>query len=230
MKELYIFLDESGNMHQNSSDRFFVIGGVVTENPILLHKKYKKINLQLKHLREFSMTKELKASHMKREDKIFLFDNIQKKEPTMKFIGIVVDKEKLYRKVTQVNLFYNYLIKILMLSLAQKNIINKDTAKIHIHLDNRSIKAGSQNSLEDYINIEFNYHLFINEHTRFYVSYLDSCKDFNIQLADLVCNSIWSRYNYSKSAEEVFRTIDWNRLYLAEFPIFSESIFLTQGV
>ena len=28
----YLFLDESGNIHKNSSDRFFVIGGIYTNN------------------------------------------------------------------------------------------------------------------------------------------------------------------------------------------------------
>ncbi|MCP4482616.1 MAG: DUF3800 domain-containing protein [bacterium] len=225
MRELSIFLDESGNMHQNSPDRFFVIGGVITEKLLLLYKKYKKANLHLKRMRNFSLGKELKASHMKRDDKIFLLNEIQKQLPNMRFLAIVVDKEKLYRKITRVNLFYNYLIKILLLSLAQKNIINNHTLKIGLLLDNRSIKVASKNSLEDYINIEFNYHLFVKDHMYFYADYLESSSNFNIQLADLVCNTIWSKYNYSKSALEVFETIDWHHLYLCEFPVFSERVF-----
>ena len=44
----YLFLDESGNLHKNSPDRFFVIGGIFTNNYDDIKKSYVEINRELK--------------------------------------------------------------------------------------------------------------------------------------------------------------------------------------
>ena len=44
----YLFLDESGNLHKNSPDRYFVIGGVYTNNYADIKKSYVEINHELK--------------------------------------------------------------------------------------------------------------------------------------------------------------------------------------
>jgi len=44
----YLFLDESGNLHKNSPDRFFVIGGIFTNNYTDIKKSYVEINKELK--------------------------------------------------------------------------------------------------------------------------------------------------------------------------------------
>jgi hypothetical protein len=227
MKDIFIILDESGNLHKNSTDRYFVIGGVLTTKPELLNKKYRKINKNLKIRRNIPIDVELKASKLNKYDKIDLFKNIQIVND-FKFVGIVVDKSKLQRKISRVNLFYNYLLKVLMLSLKQNGLITEKTENIHLILDQRSIKSGSINSLEDYLNIEFNYHLYIEMHTNFMVNYADSRKSFNIQLADLLCNTVWSEYHYPSldKTKSPFHEINKNNLYLSEFPIFSEIEFL----
>ena len=44
----YLFLDESGNLHKNSPDKYFVIGGVFTNNYADIKKSYVEINHDLK--------------------------------------------------------------------------------------------------------------------------------------------------------------------------------------
>ena len=44
----YLFLDESGNLHKNSPDRYFVIGGIFTNNYDDIKKSYVEINRELK--------------------------------------------------------------------------------------------------------------------------------------------------------------------------------------
>ena len=38
MQKHFIFLDESGLIHKNSSDKYFIIGGFITEDYTLLKK------------------------------------------------------------------------------------------------------------------------------------------------------------------------------------------------
>lgn len=223
MRKICVVLDESGNLHKNSLDKYFVLSGIITANPDSVSRRYKKLNKYLKLKKNLPIDFEIKASKLNKSEKIFMFQNLQKID-NFHIVSIVLKKENLHRKISKVNLFYNYLLKILCLSLKQKNLLNYNN--INIILDQRSIKSGSINSLEDYLNIEFNYHLYIDMKINFTVTYQDSRKNFNIQFADLISNSIWSYYNFPDSNIDLFNIINKNNLYLTEFPMFSEIDFL----
>ena len=65
----YLFLDESGNLHKNSSDRYFVIGGVYTDNYTDIKKSYVEINKELKEKINMDFNVELKASYLNMEER-----------------------------------------------------------------------------------------------------------------------------------------------------------------
>ncbi|MCB9096076.1 MAG: DUF3800 domain-containing protein [Arcobacter sp.] len=213
MRKLYIFLDESGLIHKNSSDEYFIIGGFITEDYTKLKRLYKNATLKIKKQKNIPLKNELKASNMNKVDKRFILEEIQK-DNLFKFIGIMVNKPKLRKPVNETNIFYNYLIKILLDYLIDKNIIQKEN-ELYIAIDKRSIKVSSLNSLEDYLKIHYIYEK--NFDIELKTEYLDSHDNYNIQIADLICNTLWVKYTYPNT-DEVSEKIDFSRVLLKDFP------------
>ena len=91
MRKLYIFLDESGLIHKNSSDEYFIIGGFITEDYTKLKRLYKNATLKIKKQKNIPLKNELKASNMNKVDKRFILEEIQK-DNLFKFIEDVPRK------------------------------------------------------------------------------------------------------------------------------------------
>ncbi len=213
MKKYFIFLDESGLIHKNSSDEYFIIGGFITEDYTKLKKLYKKATLKIKQRNNISIENELKALHMNTGDKRFCLEEIQN-DNLFKFIGIMVEKSKLKKPVSEVNIFYNYLIKLLLDFLIDKNVIQSGS-EVYIAIDKRSIKVSSLNSLEDYLKIHYEYEKDFDINLK--IEYLDSHDNYNIQIADLICNTFWVKYSYPET-DKVSEKIDKSRVLLKQFP------------
>ena len=213
MRKHFIFLNESGLIRENSSDKYFIIGGFIAEEYTLLKKKYKQSTLKIKQKREIPLENELKAIHMKSGDKRFILEEIQK-DSKFKFIGIMVEKDKLQKLVEKVNVFYNYLIKLLIDFLIDNNEIS-EFDELNISIDKRSIKVSSLNSLSDYLEIYYEYEKKFE--LKLKVEYLDSHDNYNIQIADLLCNTLWVKYSFPET-DGVSDKIDFKRVLLKEFP------------
>jgi len=99
-------------------------------------------------------------------------------------------KNNLEKPIEKVNILYNYFIKLLVKRLATLNLITSQ-ANLIIKLDNKTIKVGSINTLEEYLQGEFYFNSKINLDKVYYV---DSAKNFEIQLADFICNYYWRCY------------------------------------
>lgn len=90
------------------------------------------------------------------------------------------------------NILFNYLFSFLV-----KDIIKANTDDIVLHLDNRTQKVASANSLKDYIRIKayaewgFDKNLAIN--------YIDSRLSKTVQMADLAANCIYRKYLWGKN-------------------------------
>jgi hypothetical protein len=213
MKKYYIFLDESGLIHKNSPNEYFIIGGFITEDYTKLKKLYKKATLKIKQRKNILLKDELKAVHMNKGDKRFCLEEIQK-DDLFKFIGIMVKKSKLRKPVNEVNIFYNYLIRLLLDFLIEKKIMDNGN-EVYLAIDKRSIKVSSLNSLEDYLKIHYEYEKDFDVNLN--IEYLDSHDNYNIQIADLICNTLWVKYSYPKT-DEVSEKIDKSRVLLKKFP------------
>ena len=105
-------------------------------------------------------------------------------------VFIVIDKNNLEKPIENVNILYNYFIKLLVKRLATLNLITSQ-ANLIIKLDNKTIKVGSINTLEEYLQGEFYFDTKINLDK---VYYIDSANNFEIQLADFICNYYWRCY------------------------------------
>ena len=197
MNEISLFIDESGNL--GSQGRFFLICALevqclssktVSRRISRLINKYKKRKLIPK-------SKELKGWSIKEEDRFELITKILSKDIKVRYI--VLDKEKatiLLKKGDDKNACYNYLVQLLVKRIIKTyNYIDK----INLYLDNRSVKIGNRLSLKPYL-----YNKLILEQlekkdnikrVEFEINYLESESCYLIQGADIICNSIFKKYN-----------------------------------
>ena len=186
----YLFLDESGNLHKNSPDRFFVIGGIFTNNYDDIKKSYVEINRELKEKLNMDFDTELKAAYLNMEEKMDIVVKLQQMNG-MYIVGIIVDKEKIGVKIEEIHLYYNYIIGKLLDYLVKIGLIKTNEKDyLFINIDKSSMKIEDINSLEMYLKIHFN----IERKMKFElnVAYWDSSKNYMIQVADIMCNTIWN--------------------------------------
>ena len=186
----YLFLDESGNLHKNSPDRYFVIGGIFTNNYDDIKKSYVEINRELKEKLNMDFDTELKAAYLNMEEKMDIVVKLQQMNG-MYIVGVIVDKEKIGVKIEEIHLYYNYIIGKLLDYLIKIGLIKTNEKDyLFINIDKSSMKIEDINSLEMYLKIHFN----IERKMKFElnVAYWDSSKNYMIQVADIMCNTIWN--------------------------------------
>lgn len=186
----YLFLDESGNLHKNSPDRYFVIGGIFTNNYDDIKKSYVEINRELKEKLNMDFYTELKAAYLNMEEKMDIVIKLQQMNG-MYIVGVIVDKEKIGVKIEEIHLYYNYIIGKLLDYLVKIGLIKTNEKDyLFINIDKSSMKIEDINSLEMYLKIHFN----IERKMKFElnVAYWDSSKNYMIQVADIMCNTIWN--------------------------------------
>ena len=151
MDNLYLILDESGNLHKNSKDRYFIIGGYLTNNALKARQLFKKELSTYKINNNLDNMAEVKGSMIKNYDKRNILLSISNKMAKNNFyipVFIVIDKNNLEKPIEKVNILYNYFIKLLVTRLTTLNLIN-DQANLIIKLDNKTIKVGSINTLDE---------------------------------------------------------------------------------
>ncbi len=176
---LQIFIDESGDLGMNEG--YFIIAMLVAHNS-------KRIK---------NLVKNFCAKNKKEEIHSFELDFVQKQELVNKLTKqidysvsyIVADKMMITKKelFKNNNLLFNYLFSFLI-----KGILKANTDDICIHLDNRTQKVASINSLKDYIKIkaytEWGFTKDLN------IGYNDSKVCKAVQMADLVASCIRRKY------------------------------------
>ncbi len=198
MENLYLVLDESGFLHRNYNERYFVIGGYLTKNPGLITKMYKDVINLIKKNKEISLKQELKASDLSHKERKKVLKSMEENDST--YVFIVIDKNHVSRdKKKHINLFYNYAVMILIKSLHNQGKIPQEITNLHVLLDNRSIKIGDLNGLASYCNTKFHIECDISCNFKTHCQYVESHHHSGIQIADLLCNVMWCRYNYPQT-------------------------------
>ncbi len=150
-------------------DRYFVIAMFIPLKP-------KRIKNLVKNFCASYNINEVKASRLEFPEKTTLINKLQ-----------VTSK----RLLEDGNLCFNFLLSYLL-----KKTIKEASQDIEIFIDNRNTKVSSSNSLEDYIKIKayfqwkFSYTIKIH--------YRDSREVKLIQMADLIANAIYAKYNWRK--------------------------------
>ena len=214
--KIYIYLDESGSIHANSSANHFAIGGyMVYGNKYASSKvinRYKKINKKHKKNRNMDISKELKTRKMNVDEKIEIIKKIQKIE---NFYGcaIIFDKTRMRKSITTSNLFFNYGVKILFKDTILPILPKNEEYDFVLAIDNRNISVGDKHDLEKFLCTSFccyNY--------TFSVTYYDSASHYGIQLADLIVNTMYMRSKDRTIVEPVLKILDIDKFRLNIFP------------
>lgn len=186
----YLFLDESGNLHKNSPDRFFVIGGIFTNNYTDIKKSYVEINKELKEKLNMDFETELKGAYLNMEEKMDIVVKLGQMKG-MYIVGIIVDKQKIGIEIERIHLYYNYIIRKLLDYLIKIKLIKigKDD-DLYLNIDKSSMKIEDINSLQNYLRTHFN----IEKKYSFEitVAYWDSKKNYMVQVADIMVNTMWN--------------------------------------
>lgn len=178
---MIIYIDESGNLGQNSKSRFFVITAIYFLN----EKRVKNI---IKRYKAKKQIREIKGSLLDFRDRQFLLNKLCDKDD-YQISYIVLDKKNMTntKLFEDNNILFNYLCSFLF-----KNVVMNTHEDIQLCFDNRTVKVASGNSLSDYIKIkayaEWDYKM------RLSVSYVDSKSHNCIQMVDLVSNTIYRSY------------------------------------
>ena len=220
LDNLYLILDESGNLHKNSRDRYFIIGGYLTNNALKARQLFKKELSTYKSNNNLNSISEIKGSMIKNSNKKTMLLSISNKMLKNNFyipVFIVIDKNNLEKPIENVNILYNYFIKLLVKRLATLNLITSQ-ANLIIKLDNKTIKVGSINTLEEYLQGEFYFDTKINLDK---VYYIDSANNFEIQLADFICNYYWRCYERENTQ---IINIKFMKVEILYFPMYNFGI------
>ncbi len=181
---IYAYIDESGNLGYNEG--YFIIAMLSSNNP----KRLKNI---IKSFCAYKSLSEVHATDLSFPDKQYLVNKLVKqKDYSISYViadKMMIENKKLFDNN---NILFNYLFSFLV-----KDIIAANTGDIVLHLDNRTQKVASANSLKDYIHIKafaewgFDKNLVI--------SYIDSKHSKAVQMADLVANCIHRKYRHGVS-------------------------------
>lgn len=186
-----IYVDESGNL--GVKDRYFVIAMCRCDKP-------KRIKNFVSRFCARNNLPELKAAELPFSDKETLIQrlkidsvrNITHLDYSISYI--VLDKKQIRNSklFNDKNVLYNYLFSFLI-----KKTLQDTKEDVHILFDNHTTKVKSINSLEDYLKIkawtEWNFQ------NNLVVQYIDSKNSKCVQIADLIANSIYRKYNRGNS-------------------------------
>ncbi|MDD9868201.1 MAG: DUF3800 domain-containing protein [Candidatus Campbellbacteria bacterium] len=194
-----LYIDESGNLGRGG--RYFVFP-VIYFSSRRHYKSWK--NLAKKVIKNNSTLKtlgEIKGSDMNYALKKRILSEIDSKGIDFNIWLGIIDTAAQYYKEKYINsdsikeLAFNYTLN----RLFQEKITRKiSTKSVEVCIDNRNLKTGSKYSLEEYINVESIHN---DNHCceSILVKYKNSKKCYGIQLADLIANIVFTKYEYNGS-------------------------------
>lgn len=219
MKEINLYIDESGNLGKGGGRYFLICALDVPKNVNKsISKRAGRIICRYKENKNISKTTELKGCNLNREDRKLLIDKILFRGVKVRYI--VLDKKQttmLLTKPDDKNACYNYLIQLIVkAAISENNGINK----VNLFLDNRSVKIGNRLSLKPYL-----YNKLVLEQLEikcevkrieFNINYFESESFYLIQWADIISNSLYKKYN--SNDDEFYCMIKPYIIFESKFP------------
>ena len=219
MKEVNLYIDESGNLGTGMG-RYFLICALEVDSTLKnsISKRAGRVICRFKQKNAISKITELKGSKLKDEDRLELLDKILFKGIKVRYIVLDLKQTTmLLEKSDDKNACFNYLIQLILKRIVEEY---KDVEKINLYLDNRSVKIGNRLSLKPYL-----YNKLVLEQLEsksnvkrieFAINYLESESCYLIQWADIVSNSLYKKYNSNN--EKFYEKIKPYIIYESKFP------------
>ncbi len=182
----YYYLDESGDLgFSPGGTAYFTIAFIHTQEPHLLKRAVKRTKQKFHIPHHDEMKGSTTQAHIK-------MDFLRRLQPLpLDISAITVQKANVDAHLRQdTNIFYNYMVG---LSLVEKVLQHPKGAQVRIIVDRRVIAITSGFNFNQYVRYKVWY-----ERTRpdigLDIHHLDSHHAENIQAADIVCNSIFRKY------------------------------------
>lgn len=208
-----IVIDESGNFGKDG--RYFVIACIDTENYKTIYNMMKKeiLNIRKRYPNLAKLhSNEIKACNSNMSIKEEVLTKLINKDFLISYI--VIDLKHIENKlISHSNLLYNYALKLLIDKL---DITDKNTSVLNLICDNKSVKTGSVNTLDEYLKIHLLYEKKLN--IDFNIQYKDSNANdaYVIMAIDFIANAIYAYYECKK--EKLYGIISKKVLKIVKFP------------
>lgn len=219
MKEVNLYIDESGNLGTGMGRDFLICALEV--DPTLknaISKRAGRVICRFKQKNDIPKITELKGSRLKDDDRLELLDKILFKGIKVRYIVLDLKQTTmLLAKSDDKNACFNYLIQLIVKRIVEEY---NDVEKINLYLDNRSVKIGNRLSLKPYL-----YNKLVLEQLEtknnvkrieFDINYFESESCYLIQWADIVANSLYKKYNSNN--EKFYAKIKPYIVYESRFP------------
>lgn len=219
MKEVNLYIDESGNLGTGMG-RYFLICALEVDQTLknAISKRAGRVICRFKQKNDIPKITELKGSRLKDDDRLELLDKILFKGIKVRYIVLDLKQTTmLLAKSDDKNACFNYLIQLIVKRIVEEY---KDVEKINLYLDNRSVKIGNRLSLKPYL-----YNKLVLEQLEtknnvkrieFDINYFESESCYLIQWADIVANSLYKKYNSNN--EKFYAKIKPYIVYESRFP------------
>ena len=184
---MYVYLDESGDLgFGERSTTYFTVAFVTMENPIPFRRCVKRVKEEYHIPREA----ELKGSTTREVIKRDLLARFAKLD--IEVHAMTVRKKNVEPKLRRdANILYNYMVG---LSLVERILQEPANARVLVNVDRRVISITSGFNFNEYLKYKILYEgkrLDINLE----INHLDSHEAYAIQGIDVICNSIFKKYD-----------------------------------
>jgi len=192
VEELNIYLDESGDLgFSQGSSKYFTIAFVVVKDPVLFARCVKETKMKYKIPREV----ELKGNTARKIVKEDFLKRINKLD--IEIHAITAKKKNVELKLrSDANILYNYIVGLLLIDCILSEPLG---TKVSINVDRRVISITAGFKFDEYLRYKIWY-----ENRRqdidLEIKHLDSRKKHAIQGVDVICNSIFKKYNSNNPA------------------------------
>nr|DAP76153.1 MAG TPA: Protein of unknown function (DUF3800) [Caudoviricetes sp.] len=215
-QEIFVYVDDSGVLHENGGNRYFVYSGYIFIGNSQLDAalaSYRSAHDKI--AKKLGSREELKAYILNGGQKRFL----NKRMDNYESFSVVIDIDKVFSRILNskksIRRYKDYCLKIglkrKLQELIRDNKIFQDLdTTLYINIDQQHTKSNGLYDLSDSIHEEF-----VNGIKNFdygsapinpifygklvvRIKMKDSRKDLLIQASDILANSIFTKYNYNR--------------------------------
>jgi len=184
---IYVYLDESGDLgFAQGSTKYFTIAFVAMENPVPFRRCVKKVKVKYHIPRNVELKGNTTRKTIK-EDLLYEFAKLD-----IEVHAITVRKTNVDPKLQKdTNILYNYMVG---LSLVERMLEEPRDARVAINVDRRITSVTSGFNFNQYLR----YKIWYEKERRdidLNIHHLDSHQAYAIQGIDIICNSIFRKYN-----------------------------------
>ncbi|HAP3748789.1 TPA: DUF3800 domain-containing protein [Enterococcus faecalis] len=211
MQKVYFYFDDSGVLHRNSNNRYFVYAGLVfigNETKENAKRKYRAVNSKIK--KSLGRQDELKACNLKRQHKHSLYRVLKNEESAGLTVDINRVSDRILYEKKAIHRYKDYVLKILVKRkleqfIKEDKISKNEDIEIFIFVDEQPTSSNGFYGLRESIYEELHNGISNYNYGTFYppifskgvsvnIEYCNSANNYLIQASDILANRIWTSF------------------------------------